>query len=367
VQRKISRGRFLKAMGAAGVAGSTLSVLSACTVSTTPQNSGGDGDSGGENALNLYNWSEYIAASNIKDFEKETGAKVTQDFYASNEELLAKLQAGGTGYDVIVPSDYMVAVMAKSGILEELDFSKIPNYDNIGENFKGLSFDPENKYSVPYQWGTTGILYNEKETGKVDSWDAMWDPRFEGKIAMMDDVRETLGAALVQLGYPINATDSEQLEEAKQLLLEQKPLLRGYFPDTESEPLVANGDILLAHVYSGTGILSTVENEGLAYTIPEPKATRWTDTMAVPVGAQHPDVAHEFINFMLVPEQGAALTNFTYYATPNVKAIPLVDKALKKIPEWSPPDSVFDRLEVIEDVGEATRQYERIFTEVKSA
>ena len=152
-------------MGAAGVAGSTLSVLSACTVSTTPQSSG-DGGSGGENRLNLYNWSEYIAASNIKDFEKETGAKVTQDFYASNEELLAKLQAGGTGYDVIVPSDYMVAVMTKSGILEELDFSKIPNFDNIGENFKGLSFDPENKYSVPYQWGTTGILYNEKETGQ---------------------------------------------------------------------------------------------------------------------------------------------------------------------------------------------------------
>jgi spermidine/putrescine transport system substrate-binding protein len=365
MQRKISRGGFLKAMGAAGVAGSTLSVLSACTVSTTPQSS--DGGSGDENQLNLYNWSEYIAASNIKDFEKKSGAQVTQDFYASNEELLAKLQAGGTGYDVIVPSDYMVAVMAKSGILEELDLSKIPNFDNIGQNFKGLPYDPENKYSVSYQWGTTGILYNEKETGKVGSWDAMWDPRFEGKIAMMDDVRETLGAALVQLGYPINATDQEQLDEAKQLLLEQKPLLRGYFPDTESEPLVASGDILLAHVFSGTGILSTVENEGLAYTIPKPKATRWIDTMCIPVGAQHPDVAHEFINFMLIPEQNAALTNFTYYATPDLEAIPLVDEALKKIPEWSPPESVFDRLEVIADVGKATRQYERIFTEVKSA
>ena len=230
MQKKISRGSFLKAMGAAGVAGSTLSVLSACTVSTTPQSSGSDGGSGEENRLNLYNWSEYIASSNIKDFEKKTGAQVTQDFYASNEELLAKLQAGGTGYDVIVPSDYMVAVMAKSGVIEELDFSKIPNFDNIGDNFKGCRTTQRTSTAWATSGGPPAYSYNEKETGKVDSWDAMWDPQFEGKIAMMDDVRETMGAALVQLGYPINATDPEQMDKAKQLLDRAEAAAQGLLP-----------------------------------------------------------------------------------------------------------------------------------------
>ncbi|MGH3087705.1 MAG: ABC transporter substrate-binding protein [Rubrobacteraceae bacterium] len=370
--KKITRGRFLKTVGAGALAGSTLSILSACAVNTSQQG-GGDGGNGGEGGdggdrLNLYNWSEYIAESNIADFERETGARVTQDFYASNEELLAKLQAGGSGYDIIVPSDYMVAIMAKSGVLQELDFEKIPNFENVGENFRGLSYDPENEWSIPYQWGTTGILYNREEVGEeVTSWDVMWDERFQGRVSMLDDVRETLGAALMRQGYSINSTDEAELEEAKQLLLEQKPLLRGYFPDTESEPMVAGGNLALAHVFSGTGILSLTENEGLAYAIPEPGATRWTDNFCVPNGALNPDLAHEFINFLLGPEQGAALTNYTYYGSPNEAALPMIDEALTDIPEYAPSDEVFERLQVIEDVGEATRQYERIFTEVKSA
>ncbi len=364
-ETKISRGRFLKVMGAAGVAGSTLSIL-ACQPNTSPQQGGGGGG-GDANQLNLYNWNEYIAPSNIKNFQKETGAKIIQDTYASNEELLAKLQAGGTGYDIIVPSDYMVEIMTKSEVIQELDLSKIPNFDNIGENFKGLPYDPDNKYSVAYQWGTTGILYNRQEVGPVESWDAMWNPEFRGKIAMIDDERETVGAALYKQGYSVNATDPEKLEEAKQELIEQKPLLQGYFDSTRITPLVANGDILLGHVFSGEGILTAIENEGLEYVIPKPAATRWTDNMCIPAGAPHVDLAHEFINFMLAEKPGAALTNYTYYGTPNQAALPLVDEELKEIPQWNPPDEVFDRLEVIEDVGEATRDYTRVFTEVKSA
>lgn len=176
---RISRRKFLKVIGAGAVAGSALSVLS-CQPNTTAQQGGGGngGNEGGGDRLNLYNWSDYVAESTIPDFEEKTGAKVTQDFYSSNEELLAKLQAGGTGYDVIVPSDYMVAIMAKSDVIQELDFSKIPNFDNVGPNFKGLSYDPENKYSVPYQWGTTGILYNKKEIGPVENWDPMFDEQY---------------------------------------------------------------------------------------------------------------------------------------------------------------------------------------------
>ena len=366
-ETRISRGRFLKVMGAAGVGGSTLSIL-ACQPNTTPQQGGGGGGGPEEKVLNLYNWSDYVnPKTTIPNFEKQTGIKVTQDFYADNEALLAKLQAGGTGYDVIVPSDYMVDVMIKSDIITKLDKSKIPNFDNVGEAFKGLPFDPNNDYSMPYQWGTTGILYNKKELGEITSWDAMWDPEYKGEIAMMTDVRETMGAALKRLGYSLNTTDSDRLEEAKQSLLKQKPLLRGYFASFEVRPLVQNGDIVLGHVYSGDAFVAIANNKDLDYAIPEEGATRWTDTMAIPMGASHVENAYKFINYILSAEAGASLTNYTYYGSPNEAARPMIKKEILDDPRIYPPPGVFERLEVIEDIGKATREYERIFTEVKSA
>ena len=365
--RKISRGRFLKAMGAAGVAGSTLSVL-ACQPNTTPSGGGGGGGGPEEKVLNLYNWNDYVAKSTIPNFEKQTGIKVTQDVYSSNEELLNKLRAGGTGYDVIVPSDYMVDIMIKSNILLPLDKSKIPNMKNVGENFKGLPYDPNNEYSVPYQWGTTGILYNEKEIGQLEeSWEPMWRPEFSGKIGMLNDPRETPGAALYKLGYSVNATEDEQLAEAEAELKKQKPLLRGYFDSTQNRPLVQNGDLLLGHVFSGDAFLVLSENPDLDYIIPKPGATRWTDNMAIPQGAEHPDNAHKFINYILDAKVGAELTNYTYYNTPNEAALPMIDDALKELPGYTLGPEVYDRLQVIEDVGEASRKYSQLFTEVKSA
>ncbi len=366
-EARISRGKFLKVMGAAGLAGSTLSVL-ACQPNTNPGQGGGGGDGGPEEKqLALYNWSDYVAESTIPSFEKKTGIKVTQDFYSSNEELLAKLQAGGTGYDVIVPSDYMITIMTKSDVIQKLDKSKIPNFKNVSEEFKGLAYDPDNNYSMPYQWGTTGILYNKKEVGEVDSWDAMWNSEFKGKIGMLNDTRETIGAALYKLGYSVNATDPQKLEEAKAELTKQKPLLRGYFASTENRPAVIRGDLLLGHVFSGDGFLAVAENEDLAYVIPAPAATRWIDNMAIPVGAPHPDNAHKFINHILDAKVGATLSNYTYYSTPNKAALPMIDEALQDIPAYSPPPEVFERLQLIQDVGEQTREYERVFTEVKSA
>ena len=364
----ISRGKFLKMMGAAGVAGSTLSVLS-CQPNTSATGGGGDGDSGPEEKkLALYNWSDYVAKSTIPSFEKATGIQVTQDFYGSNEDLLGKLQAGATGYDVIVPSDYMVGVMIKSDVIQKLDKSKIPNVKNVGEDFMGLPYDPNNEYSLPYQWGTTGILYNKKEVGKLDgTWNPMWDRQFEGKMAMLNDSRETLGAALYKLGYSVNSKDEGQLAEVEAELKQQNPLLRGYFISTEVRPLVLNGDILLGHVYSGDAFLAMVQNEDLDYIIPRPQATRWTDNMCIPNGAPHPDNAHKFINHILDAEVGAKLTNYTYYNTPNEAALPKIDPALKNLPGYTLTPAIFERCEVIEDVGETTREYERIFTEVKSA
>jgi spermidine/putrescine transport system substrate-binding protein len=367
-RRRISRGDFLRTIGVGAVAGSTLSVL-ACQPNTSAQSSGGGGGSGPEEKeLNLYNWSDYVAESTIPDFQKQTGIKVTQDYFSSNEELLAKLQAGGTGYDVIVPSDYMVSIMIKSDILESLDMSKIPNFKNVGANFRGLAYDPKNKYSVPYQWGTTGILYNKKVLGKLEpSWDPMWDPDNKGKIGMLNDERETPGAALYKLGYSVNATEKEQLDEAEAELKKQKPLLRGYFDSTQNRPAVINGDLLLGHVFSGDAFLALSQDDDLDYIIPEPAATRWTDNMAIPKGAEHPDNAHKFINYILGAKTGAALSNYTYFNTPNEAALPMIDGSLKDLPGYQLEPSVFDRLQIIEDVGSATREYSTLFTSVKSS
>jgi spermidine/putrescine transport system substrate-binding protein len=368
VGNKISRGRFLEVMGAGAVAGSTLSVL-ACQPNTNPQQSGGGGGGGPEEKeLNFYNWADYVAKTTIPGFEKQTGIQVTQDYFSSNEELLAKLRAGGTGYDVIVPSDYMVAVMIKSDVLQPLDKSKIPNFKNIGEDFRGLPYDQSNEYSVPYQWGTTGILYNKKEIGQLeDNWEPMWSTEFSGEIGMLNDERETPGAALYKLGYSVNATEDEQLAEAEAQLKKQKPLLRGYFDSTQNRPLVLNGDLLLGHVFSGDAFLALSQDDDLDYIIPKPAATRWTDNMAIPAGAEHPDNAHKFINYILDAKVGAALSNYTYFNTPNEAALPMIDEALKNLPGYQLGPEEFDRLEVIEDVGEATRKYSRLFTEVKSS
>ena len=367
-EKRLSRGDFLRAVGAVGVAGSTLSVL-ACQPNTSAQNSGGGGGGGPEEKeLNLYNWSDYVAKSTIPDFQKQTGIEVTQDFFSSNEELLAKLQAGGTGYDVIVPSDYMVSIMIKSDILEPLDMSRIPNFENVGKSYKGLPYDPTNKYSVPYQWGTTGILYNKKALGTLEpSWDPMWDSANKGKIGMLNDERETPGAALYKLGYSVNSKSKEQLDEAEAELKKQKPLLRGYFDSTQNRPSVINGDLLLGHVFSGDAFLALSSNEDLDYIIPEPAATRWTDNMCIPKGAEHPDNAHKFINYILGAQTGATLSNYTYYNTPNEAALRKIDGALKTLPGYELEPSVFDRLQIIEDVGGATREYSNLFTSVKSS
>ena len=246
--------------------------------------------------------------------------------------------------------------------------SKIPNFKNVGDNYKGLPYDPDNEYSVPYQWGTTGILYNKKVLGTLDaSWDPMWDPDNKGKIGMLNDERETPGAALYKLGYSVNSKDKEQLDEAEAELKKQKPLLRGYFDSTQNRPSVINGDLLLGHVFSGDAFLALSSNAELDYMIPEPAATRWTDNMAIPKGAEHPDNAHKFINYILGAKTGAALSNYTYYNTPNEAALPKIAGALKKLPGYELEPSVFDRLQIIEDVGAATREYSNLFTSVKSS
>lgn len=365
----LTRSRFLRLAGAGVVAGSGLSTLAGCTVSTTPQQADDGGDSG-ENALNLYIFSDYVAPDTIPDFEKKTGAKVTADYYTTNEELLAKLQAGGSGYDIIVPSDSMVEIMRKLDLLMPLDRSKIPNFDNANQEFLGRSWDPENKYSVPYQWGSAGIIYDTDTVPEEQarSWDVLWNPRYEREMAMIDDGSVAFRAAFLRLGFEPNTTDSGELERAKNLLIEQKPLLRGYFVSSEAMDLMVSGELVASQIYSGDAYRAIAQNDKLKYVIPEEGSVFFVDNLAIPNSSPHPDVAHEFINYILEPEVGAKLSNFLAYGSPNEAALPKIKEEIREDPGFYPPPEVLETLAIVEDLGpEKNREIETAWTEVLSA
>jgi len=321
--------------------------------------------------LHLYNWSEYMDPQVLEDFEKEFGVHVTEDTYATNEELLAKLQAGATGYDVIVPSDYMVEVMIEESLLAKLDHANIPDIKNIDPQFADPPYDPGMVHCVPYMWGTTGIGYNtEVFEEPPDSWAYMFDPelasQYAGQFTMLNDVREAMGAALKYLGYSLNSTNEEELKQARDLLIQQKPWVYAY--DSEQyAPLISAGETVMAHGYNGYFFMTALEDERIWYTIPKEGATIWADNLCIPSTAPNKYTAEVFINYILRPEVSAALVNYLWYPSPNSAANEFIDPEILNEPAIYPPPEVMERLEWIEDVGEATPIYERFWTEVKAA
>ncbi|MFZ5918391.1 MAG: polyamine ABC transporter substrate-binding protein [Chloroflexota bacterium] len=320
--------------------------------------------------LHVFNWSEYIDPEIYADFEAKFGVKVIEDTFASNEDLLAKLQAGATGYDVIVPSDYMVTIMRELELLAELNYDHIPNFENIDTKFKDPPYDPGNTFCVPYQWGTTGIGFNADEFDEApDSWGYLFDPEmagpYAGKISMLNDPRESIGAALKYLGYSLNTTDENQLEEAKQLLIQQKAWVKTY--DSEQyEDLIAADELLLAHGWSGDIFMAAAEDERLWYVIPQEGGVIWADNLCIPKSSKNQYTAEVFINYLLEPEVGAKITNFTWYGSPNKAAEEFIDPEILEEPAIYPPPEVMDKLEWIRDVGDALPLYERIWTEIKA-
>jgi spermidine/putrescine-binding protein len=331
---------------------------------------GAEGEQELAKELHVYNWSEYIDPEIYADFEKEFGVKVIEDTFSSNEDLLAKFQAGASGYDLIVPSDYMVTIMNELGLLAELNYDNIPNFSNIDERFQDPPYDPGNKVSVPYQWGTTGIGYDTDILEEPpDSWAYLFDPEtaapYAGKISMLNDPREALGAALKYLGYSLNSQDKAQLEAAKQLLIQQKDWVATY--DSEGyEDLLAAGETQLGQGWSGDFFAAAVEAPQIWYAIPKEGATIWTDNLAIPKTASSQYTAEVFINYLLRPEVAAKVSNYTWYASPNKAATNLINPEITGEPAIYPPPDVMERLEFISDVGEATALYDRIWTEIKS-
>jgi len=348
-------------------------ILSACAAApvTAPTDGGSDADTAAGDGemleLNVFNWSTYIAPDTIPNFEQEFGVKVNYDLYEGNEDLLAKLQAGNPGYDIIVPSDYMVEIMLNLEMLEEINHDNIPNMANIDETFLDPAFDPGNAHCVPYQWGTMGLGYNIEATGgEIDSWSVMFDEQYAGRIAWLDDPRAVIGVALIMLGYDVNTTDPDQINEAKEMLIAQKELTAAYAPDT-GQIMLAEGEVDLTLEWSGDVFQVMADDPNLRYVLPKEGAIVWTDNLCIPTGAPHKELAEKFINYILDAQVGADLSNFIQYGTPNKASLPLVNEDDRNNPGIYPSAEVMKNLQFIVDVGEATILYDDAWTEIKSA
>jgi spermidine/putrescine transport system substrate-binding protein len=343
-------------------------VMSIALVGCGQSTGGSEGELAEE--VHVYNWSDYIDPQIYEDFEEEFGVRVIEDTFSSNEDLLAKLQAGATGYDVIVPSDYMVAIMRELDLLAELNYDNIPNFENISDTFRDPPYDPENKYSIPYQWGTTGIGYDATVFDEPpDSWRHIFDPaiasQYAGKMTVLNDSRELIGAALKYLGYSLNSTNEAELEEAKELLIQQKEWVMAYDSEAFGD-LIASGDAIIGHGWSGGYFMSAAEADNVWYVIPQEGGVVWTDNLAIPKTAPSQYTAEVLINYLLRPEVGAKITNYTWYGSPNEASNEFIDAEILEEPAIYPPPEVMDKLEFIRDVGEATTLYDRIWTEIKS-
>ena len=324
-----------------------------------------------DDKLVVYNWGEYIDPEVLTIFEEETGINVVYEEFETNEILYPKVSSGAIAYDVVCPSDYMIQRMIENDLLTEINFDNIPNIKNIGKQYMEQSrqFDPENKYSVPYCWGTVGILYNKTMVDEpVDSWSILWNPKYKDNILMQDSVRDAFGATLKYLGYSLNSTDLDELTEAKNLLIEQKPLVQAYVIDQVRDKMIGN-EAALGVIYSGEAIYTQKENPNLEYVIPKEGSNIWIDSWVIPKNAEHKENAEKFINFLCRPD--IALMNFEYitYSTPNEAARELIEDESIRNSEIAFPDlSKYDNLETFQYLGtEADQVYGDLWNKVKSS
>lgn len=330
----------------------------------------GKGKSAGNGEVIVYNWGEYIDPDVITMFEEETGISVVYDEFETNEIMYPKVESGASQYDVICPSDYMIQKMIENDLLAEINFDNIPNLKNIDEQYMEQSkeFDPENKYSVPYCFGTVGILYNKSMVDEpVDSWNILWDEKYKDNILMQDSVRDAFMVALKRLGYSMNTTNETELQEAKESLIEQKPLTQAYVIDQVRDKMIGN-EAAIGVIYSGEAIYTQRENSDLEYVIPKEGTNVWIDSWVIPKNAPNKENAEKFINFLC--REDIALMNFEYitYSTPNKAARALIeDEEIKNSPIAFPDLSQHSNLETFRYLGEGgDAVYNELWKEVKS-
>ncbi len=332
----------------------------------------GCGSKGGENGVvYVYNWGEYIDPETIEMFEEETGIKVEYEEYETNEIMYPKVAAGTSNYDLLCPSDYMITKLIENDMLAELDYENMPNAKaNIGAQYyeQAAGFDPGNKYCVPYCWGTVGILYNKTMVDEpVTSWDILWDEKYADNILMQDSVRDAFMVALKRNGHSMNSLNEAELEQAKNDLIAQKPLVQAYVVDQVRDKMIA-GEAAMGVIYSGEAIYTQRENADLEYVVPEEGSNVWIDGWVIPKNAENKENAEKFIDFMCRPE--IALMNFDYitYSTPNDAARALIEDEEIRNSEIAFPDlSKCNNMEVFIYLGEdGDELYNNLWKEVKS-
>ena len=326
-------------------------------------------------SINVHNWGEYISDGSddslavISEFEQLTGIKVNYTTFSTNEEVYARLRNGGASYDVIVPSDYMIARMIREGMLEKLDFDNIPNFENISSDFRNLVYDPSNEYSVPYTWGTIGVIYNKTVVDEEDigGWDLLWNQKYLGDILMFSNPRDDFGIALKRLGYPMNPQNTQHLSEALELLKEQKMLVQAYVMDEIFDKMIG-GEAAIAPYYAGDAITMMADNEDLGYFVPEEGTNRFVDALVIPKGSREKECAEMFINFMLEAEVGAANAEYIGYSSPNTAALAILPEEVTGNPAAYPSEEVISKTELWVDLpSEMNLAVDQAWTELLSA
>lgn len=314
--------------------------------------------------LYVYNWGEYISDGSddtvdvIKEFEALTGIKVEYTTFDSNESLYAKLKNGSASYDVIIPSDYMVSRLIEEGMLQKLDYSNIPNFEKyVDAEFKNPGYDPTNEYSVPYMWGTVGIIYNTKYVDEADvtGWELLWNEKYAGKILMFDNSRDAFAIALKKLGYSMNTNNTDEIREAAEELSLQTPVIQAYVMDQIFDKMVEE-NAYIAPYYAGDFLTMSEDNEDLAFFIPPEGTNLFTDAMCVPATSKNREAAEMFINFMCEPVISAANSDMIWYSTPISAAKPLMDEELAESDIAFPDSSVLENTEIYINLSNEAKQ-----------
>lgn len=329
-------------------------------------------------SINVYNWGEYISTGADKgtlnvnaEFTKLTGIKVNYTNYATNEELYAKLKGGGASYDVIIPSDYMISKMIKEGMIQKLDFENIPNFSYIMDNFKNQAYDPANEYSVPYTWGTVGIIYDSTVVdvpGEDIDWDLLWNEDYADRILMFDNPRDAFAIAELSLGYSLNTENSDQLIDAAELLTEQKKVVQAYVMDEVFDKMTA-GEAIIAPYYAGDALTILEENDALDFVVPKSGTNLFVDAMCIPVGAKQKEAAEMYINFMCEPDIAYSNIDYICYSTPHSAAFEMLDEEVRENPVSYPDDEyIAENTTVFVNLSDdASREMQNLWTEMKSA
>ena len=318
--------------------------------------------------VNVYNWYDYMDEEVFDLFEQETGIHVNKMYFTTNEDMMVQVRVSPGAYDLVFPSDYCVERMISENMLAEINFDSVPNFKNVLSWMTNPDYDPEHKYSVPFMWGTVGILYNTAMVEEnVDSWGILWDEKYADSILMLDSIRDTMGVTLKYLGYSMNTRELTELKEATDRLIAQKPLVKAYYVDESKDKMVAN-EAALALMWSGDALYAMEKNENLDYAVPKEGSNVWIDAMVIPSTAKNKENAEKLIDFLCRPDIAQKNCEYIWYSSPNAAAIELMGEDYTEDPTINPTQEVIDRCEFFHDIPDNQLTiYNAFWSQIKNA